>query len=66
MGAVAMAATALAKKEDGQILGGLAKGAQKGDIGDWDSEGGPFAAIATATADLRTAGYGALRGRHEP
>ncbi|MBN1401768.1 MAG: encapsulin [Anaerolineae bacterium] len=57
LGAVAMAATKLAKAEDELLLGGLVKGALAGELGAWDSEGAPFKAIAAAIAKLRGAGF---------
>ena len=58
LGAVAIAATDLAKQEDELVIGGLLSNAgSEGQLGDWDTLGGPFKAIATATADLRSSGF---------
>ncbi len=55
LGAVAIAATALAKAEDKAIVGGLLKQATPAALGDWGVMGGPFAAVADAVAGLRLA-----------
>ncbi len=58
LGAVAIAATKLAKAEDALILEGLMQAATcSAPLGDWDTLGGPFAAIAAATAKMLEAGY---------
>jgi len=59
LGAVAIAATRLAKDEDGRIIGALLAepGGSSGELGDWDALGGPFEAIAAATAKLRSEGF---------
>jgi uncharacterized linocin/CFP29 family protein len=57
LGAVAIAATALAKAEDKAIVGGLLKQATPAALGDWGVMGGPFAAVADAVAGLRLAGF---------
>jgi uncharacterized linocin/CFP29 family protein len=58
LGAVAIAATGLAKAEDGIILGGLAsRGECSGELGDWNTMGGPFRAVADAIAQLRATGF---------
>ena len=60
LGAVAIAATKLAKAEDEHIMGELlANAGCRGDLGDWDTLGGPFKATAMATAKLQAAGYDA-------
>jgi uncharacterized linocin/CFP29 family protein len=59
LGAVAMAASKLARAEDDLLLEGLRKGALSGQLGEWGSEGGPFKAIASATAKLRGEGFDA-------
>ena len=56
LGAVAWAATSLAQAEDEMILKGLLKAAKKADLGAWDEIGGPFKAIASATAEMRADG----------
>jgi uncharacterized linocin/CFP29 family protein len=49
LGAVAIAASNLSRKEDELILGGLIeKAALFGDLGNWDEPNGPFSAIAAA------------------
>ena len=61
LGAVAMAASELAKQEDKVILSGLlnAKGAGSSALGDWETVGGPFNAIAAGAASLRSTGFDA-------
>jgi uncharacterized linocin/CFP29 family protein len=60
LGAVAIAATNLAKAEDRIMIGGLASLDQcAGELGDWDTLGGPFRAIADAVARLRDSGFDA-------
>jgi uncharacterized linocin/CFP29 family protein len=60
LGAVAIAATKLAKAEDDLVIGGLVKAAgSAGALGDWNTPGSPFAAIAEATAKLLAGGYDA-------
>lgn len=56
LGAVATAASKLAKKEDKFVLGGLMANASKGALGDWSVPNGPFSAIAAATAAMRGKG----------
>ena len=58
-GPIAIAATKLAQAEDGLVLGGLlkAKGQLSAPLGDWDTMGGPFKAVATALATMRDKGY---------
>jgi len=58
LGAVAIAAMNLARDEDELVIGGLvrqAKGASE--LGDWAAPGGPFKAVATATARLLATGF---------
>lgn len=58
LGAAALAATRLAKAEDGIVIGGLARLAEcSGELGDWDTMGGPFRAVAEAIAQLRATGF---------
>lgn len=58
LGAVAIAATRLAKAEDSLVLGGLASfGECSGVLGDWSVMGGPFRAVADAIAQLRATGF---------
>jgi len=58
LGAVAIAATKLAKAEDDLVLGGLLKQAEaSSELGDWNTPGGPFQAVAAATAKLLAAGF---------
>jgi uncharacterized linocin/CFP29 family protein len=58
LGAVAIAATELAKEEDKVVLGGLMEKAEcHGELGDWSAIGGPFAAVAQAVAQLRATGF---------
>jgi len=57
LGAVATAATELARKEDGLLIGGLIEQATVGDMGDWTQINKPFEAVAKAEAALRTAGF---------
>jgi uncharacterized linocin/CFP29 family protein len=58
LGAVALAATKLAKAEDSLVIGGLASLDEcTGELGDWDTLGGPFRAVADAIARLREAGF---------
>lgn len=58
LGAAAIAATKLAKAEDGIVIGGLARlGECSGALGDWSTMGGPFGAIADAVAQLRATGF---------
>jgi len=58
LGAVAIAAISLAKEEDELVIGGLVKQAKgASELGDWAAPGGPFKAIATATARLLAAGF---------
>jgi len=57
LGAVAIAATELAKAEDKMVLDGLLQNATPLPLGDWEQMGAPFKDIATATAALREAGY---------
>jgi uncharacterized linocin/CFP29 family protein len=61
LGAVAIAATSLAKAEDKLVFGQLLQAAEGTSIplGDWDSLGGPFRAVAEATARLRGKGFDA-------
>jgi uncharacterized linocin/CFP29 family protein len=57
LGAVAIAATQLAKAEDELILGGLiAQTGCESALGDWDKPGEPTKAIAAATAKLLQGG----------
>ena len=56
-GAVAVAATKLAKAEDALVLGGLMEKAETSDLGDWETMGGPFKAVTAAMAKLREAGF---------
>ncbi|MBC7316285.1 MAG: encapsulin [Chloroflexi bacterium] len=58
LGAVAIAATKLAKAEDAFILSSLMQAATcSAPLGDWDTLGGPFAAVAAATAKMLQEGY---------
>ena len=57
LGAVAIAATRLAKAEDKAILGGLMSKASEMPLGDWGTMGAPFAAVADAVAQLRMEGF---------
>lgn len=58
LGAAAIAATKLAKAEDALILEGLMKASTcSAPLGDWDTLGGPFAAVAAAEAKMLQAGY---------
>jgi uncharacterized linocin/CFP29 family protein len=58
LGAVALAAMELAKAEDRVVLGGLVeKAGCHGELGDWNTIGGPFAAVAGAVAQLRITGF---------
>ena len=58
LGAAAIAATNLAKAEDRIVIGGLASLNQcTSELGDWDSIGGPFRAVAEAIAQLRATGF---------
>lgn len=58
LGAVAIAATKLAQAEEKLVLGGLMQTAEaSAPLGDWDKIGGPFKAIADATAAMRQSGY---------
>lgn len=58
LGAVAIAATNLARAEDALVLGGLATLSQcSGELGDWGTLGGPFSAIANAVAQLQNTGF---------
>ena len=62
LGAVAIAATELARKEDSLIIGGLLESVPKGNhlpLGDWDTLGGPFKAVSGALAHLRSTGFDA-------
>ena len=59
MGAVAIAATKLARAEDELILGSLIEAAKEMPLGTWDEMGGPFRAIAGAAAALRQDGFDA-------
>jgi uncharacterized linocin/CFP29 family protein len=58
-GPIAIAATRLAQAEDKLVLGGLlaAEGHLSAPLGDWDTMGGPFKAVASAQATMRAAGY---------
>ena len=58
MGAVAMAAAAVAEQEDASVIGGLleAKGKLEGPLGDWTKMGEPFKAVVAAQAKLRKEG----------
>ena len=56
LGAVAMAATELAKAEDAVLIGGLLKVAAEGELGDWSKMNGPFSAVSAALAALRAKG----------
>lgn len=54
LGAVAIAATKLAKAEDELIITkGLLKAAKEGALGEWSKMGAPFKAIADAIAQMR-------------
>ena len=59
LGAAAIAATAVAKAEDTLVYKALlaVKGALSAELGDWDTLGGPFKAVAAAIAGLRAAGF---------
>ncbi len=58
LGAVAIAATKLAKAEDDLVLGGLLKQAKTtSELGDWSVLGGASQAVAMATAKLLAAGF---------
>jgi len=59
LGAVAIAATNLAKQEDDLVVGGLlqAEKASGGSLGDWEVPNGPFSALQRALSQLRTDGY---------
>jgi uncharacterized linocin/CFP29 family protein len=58
LGAAAIAAMDVARVEDELIIGGLAKQGKMDDaLGDWAVPGGPFKAIASATAKLLSAGF---------
>lgn len=58
LGAAATAATRLAKAEDRIVIGGLAgKAGCSAALGDWDTLGGPFRAVADAIAQLRDTGF---------
>jgi len=59
LGAVAIAATNLAKDEDGRVIGALLAepGTRSSELGDWDTLGGPFKAIVAAIAKMRSAGF---------
>ena len=59
MGAVAIAATRLAKCEDRMVLDGLLETAQELALGEWDQMGGAFKAISGATAALRQGSFDA-------
>jgi len=62
LGAVAIAATRLAQQEDNLIIDGMlaaASPSQPMPLGDWDAPGGPFRAVANATAQLRAGGFDA-------
>ena len=59
LGAVAIAATSVSKAEDQAVFEGLlgSDGALSAELGDWDTLGGPFKAVAAAIASLRAAGF---------
>jgi len=58
LGAVAIAATKVSRSEDMQILGGMmAAAGARAALGDWGVLGDPFKAIATAQANLLSAGF---------
>ncbi len=58
LGAVAIAASQLVRAEDALIMGALKKaGKTKAPLGDWDTIGGPFAAISAAIATMRDNGF---------
>lgn len=60
LGAVAIAATRLARAEDDLIVRGMRAAAGSPlPLGDWDTIGGPFRAVADATAHLRASGFDA-------
>jgi len=60
LGAVAIAATQLVRAEDAFIMGALKKAAKaKAPLGDWDTLGGPFAAVSAAIATMRDKGFSA-------
>ncbi len=60
LGAVAIAATRLAQAEDELIVRGMTTASKAAmDMGDWDTVGGPFRAVANATAQLRSTGFDA-------
>lgn len=60
LGSIAMAGIALAKAEDEMLIGGLIGAAKETlPLGDWTALGGPFQAISSAVAKLRTAGFDA-------
>ena len=57
---MAIAATKLAKEEDELVVRGLANAAGcTGELGDWDTPGGPFRVVSMATAQLLAADYDA-------
>jgi uncharacterized linocin/CFP29 family protein len=57
LGAVAIAAANLSRKEDELILGGLMDKAElSGDLGGWDEPNGPFSAVASAIARFQENG----------
>ena len=57
LGAVATAAAKLTRAEDEVLIGGLLKAAgTTAELGDWDTLGGPFKAVATAIAKLQAVG----------
>lgn len=57
LGAVASAASELARKEDALIIGGIIAKAEPAPLGDWGTINGPFTAIADAVATLRSNGF---------
>lgn len=58
LGAVAMAATKLANREDEIVIGGLVEQAENvSELGVWDKVGKPFATISQAVATLRSDGF---------
>jgi uncharacterized linocin/CFP29 family protein len=57
LGAVATAASRLCRAEDDLLIGGLLKKAGvSAELGDWDTLGGPFKAVAEAIAKLQSEG----------
>lgn len=57
LGAVASAATELARKEDALIIGGIIEKAEPAPLGDWGTINGPFTAVSDAIATLRSNGF---------